>query len=1077
MEIEELIKKIEEAWEREEVYWWQRSRIQWLNAGDRNTRFFHSCTIQRRVRNKIVRLKGNGGRWLENEEEINNSFISFYSKLFSLDGYRNLDVALSFVKNLVSGEENASLEEAVTREEIKSAAFQLGALKAPGPDGFCGMFYHSAWGTIEKEVTEMVFGFFNNNAKLTALNKTNVVLIPKVENAECVGQYRPIGLCNFAYKIVSKVLANRMKPILARIISQNQRAFIEGRLIQGNIIIAHEAYHYLKNKKKCRKYEMVVKIDMNKAYDRLEWRFIEEVMRKMGFSEKWIAWIMECVQSVMLNLVIGGKKITEIEMRRGIRQGDPLSPFLFIIAADALSSMVQWHVDMGLLKGIKLAKHYPILSHCFFANDSLFFINAKRNNCRRLMEILNVYSQASGQTINLDKSCVFFSKNTVEKVKQEAFEVLGISASMNPGRYLGLPVIWSRSKVEALRFVKNKMGLKVQGWKQRLLTFAGREIMIKAVANAIPIFSMSCFKFPKNVCMELDSLNQDDLWCKILKGLYFHDKDFMQPDKGSKPSWYWSSILDGRELLRRDLVWRVSKGDKVKLFEDSWLPEAKGYKLRQRELTDDIKAVKVADIIAERQWCFVKVEQWLSDEDKEAIRRVRIPIIEEEDKYIWLGNKDGTYAVKRGYKIARDLKLATDKDTPSCSYREDSVEHALFLCPWAKLCWFGSPLALKFDESNMVRFDRWFENWTANKSVTDDYNVALFACICWQIWKCRCGSIFEGREVEAVRCLETAIRLTNEFWSSLSRKSGRLSAPHSYERAQAWQKPIQGTVKINVDSAYDAENGLAGVRVIGRDKDGRFLGGVGLKVEAQSAFMAECLALLEAFNIRDLFGDGKAILETDCLELYRRIKDKDMVGCDWRCRDELQKCLDLGRVNYNWDLSLVSRKGNNAADKIAALAMRSVVPQGWIKDPPPSLRSILLHDLDSDGAFVAVRAGMNYFSSQDFVAFDSRKGAYEDLVSVIKDDKIHMIGLCGMGGSGKTTLVKEVGKEAEKFFDKVVFVVVSNTIDVIKIQNEIASQLSLEFKEEETQGRARRLSMRLSSGERFLIILDDIWKS
>ncbi|XP_028758768.1 probable disease resistance protein At4g27220 [Neltuma alba] len=120
--------------------------------------------------------------------------------------------------------------------------------------------------------------------------------------------------------------------------------------------------------------------------------------------------------------------------------------------------------------------------------------------------------------------------------------------------------------------------------------------------------------------------------------------------------------------------------------------------------------------------------------------------------------------------------------------------------------------------------------------------------------------------------------------------------------------------------------------------------------------------------------------------------------------------------------------------------------------------------------------GMDYFSSQDFVAFDSRKGAYEDLLSVIKDDKIHMIGLCGMGGSGKTTLVKEVGKEVEKFFDRVVFVVLSNTIDVRKLQSEIASQLKLEFKEEETQGRARRLSMRLSSGERFLIILDYIWK-
>ncbi|XP_028801080.1 uncharacterized protein LOC114756308 [Neltuma alba] len=772
---------------------------------------------------------------------------------------------------LVKEEESASLEVAVTKEEIKKAAFQLGGAKAPGPDGFFGMFYHSSWPVVVNEVTDMVLDFFNNKASLSALNKTNVVLIPKVENAGCVGPFGPIRLCNFAYKIVSKILANRMRPILARIISQNQRAFVKGRLIQDNIIVAHEAYLYLRNKKKGRKYEMAVKVDMNKAYDRLEWKFIKEVMRKMGFSEKWLKWIMDCVRSMMVNLVVGGKKIAEIEMKRGIRQGDPLSPLLFIIAADALSLMVQWHVDKGLLRGIKLAKQCP-LSHCFFADDSLFFINAKSSNCRRLMEIFKVYSEAFGQTINLDKSCIFFSKNTVERVKNEVFEVLRIKTSDDPGKYLGLSILWGKLKAKALKFVKNKMSSKMQGWKQRLLTFTRREIMVKTAWRL--------------------RQGQDELWSRILKGLYFNDKDFMQAKRENKVSWCWSSILESRDLLKKKLVRKINKRDRVSLFEGRWLLDANEFKLRQRVLSDEMSNMKVVDIIVDRQWCFEKVEHWLSDEDKKLIAKVRIPFIEEDDKYVWMGSKDGVYSVRRGYKMARDLAMDSNEDVPSCSYRVnnklwnslwkikappkvihflwwafndalatsdalyrrkcacspmcgicksqmETIEHALFLCPWARMCWFGSPLALMFDERVM--------------------------------------------------------------------------------------KPSQGSVKINVDGAFDAKGGSAGIGVIGRDREGNFLRGVGLKVNARSAFMAECWAMLEAFKTKDLFGG-------------------DM-------------CLELGRVDCNWVLSLVSRKGNNAADRIAAWAMRGVVPQGWIDIPPPSLRSILLQDLESAGISSADREG------------------------------------------------------------------------------------------------------------------------
>lgn len=186
----------------------------------------------------------------------------------------------------------------VTEAEIKIATFQLGAFKAPGPDGFNGHFYQHTWEEVRISVCKMVKGFFENGDDLEALNVTNMILIPKIDNPETVSHFRPISLCNFGYKIIAKVLANRMKSALDACISEQQRAFIPGRLIQDNSIIVHEAFHYLRNKKTSNKHEVALKMDINKAYDRIEWGFLEGVMLKLNFCTKWTSWIMHCVRSV-----------------------------------------------------------------------------------------------------------------------------------------------------------------------------------------------------------------------------------------------------------------------------------------------------------------------------------------------------------------------------------------------------------------------------------------------------------------------------------------------------------------------------------------------------------------------------------------------------------------------------------------------------------------------------------------------------------------------------------------------------------------------------------------------------------
>ncbi|KAM2740124.1 hypothetical protein EV2_034162 [Malus domestica] len=165
---------------------------------------------------------------------------------------------------------NEVLTRPLVNEEIKDAVFQMGRLKAPGPDGFQGVFFQSYWDIIEAEIKGLVAEFLNGGTSLKPLNSTNIVLIQKIPNPESVSHFQPISLCNYSYKVLSKILTNRLKPLLSDIISHSQNAFVKGRQIQDNIIIAHEVFHFLKLRKAKLKYDLGIKLDMNKVYDRVE---------------------------------------------------------------------------------------------------------------------------------------------------------------------------------------------------------------------------------------------------------------------------------------------------------------------------------------------------------------------------------------------------------------------------------------------------------------------------------------------------------------------------------------------------------------------------------------------------------------------------------------------------------------------------------------------------------------------------------------------------------------------------------------------------------------------------------------
>ena len=171
----------------------------------------------------------------------------------------------------------------------------------------------------------------NGNGLPSSWNEATVVLIPKVKNPNKMKDLRPISLCNVLYKIVSKVLANRLKLILSEIIAPNQSAFVPGRLITDNILLAYEVTHYVQNKRSGSQGYAALKLDMSKAYDRVEWQFLNRMMLRMGFSPRWTELIMECCSTVRYKFKINGSLTDELIPYRGLRQGDPISPYLFLL--------------------------------------------------------------------------------------------------------------------------------------------------------------------------------------------------------------------------------------------------------------------------------------------------------------------------------------------------------------------------------------------------------------------------------------------------------------------------------------------------------------------------------------------------------------------------------------------------------------------------------------------------------------------------------------------------------------------------------------------------------------------------
>ncbi|PKU60940.1 Putative ribonuclease H protein [Dendrobium catenatum] len=491
------------------TWWGQHAKVRWIEEGDGNTRFFHNIAPARRRINLLDQLKHPDGRLVTDQSEIIRMVEEFFQNKWENNdivdyGWPSLDLHFASMQRL-----GISHDCEITREEIWLAVKSMGKNRAPGRDGVTASFFKSFWDIVGVQVILACLEFFSSGRMEPEWKDTVVVLLPKGNNADHPSKFRPISLCQTIYKVIAKILVNRIKGILPSIVSEEQAAFVPGRSISDHCLLGQEIMNMFKVSKSAKGW-LALKVDMEQAYDKMNWHTLEVVLMKMGFPQRFRSWVMSCVTVPRFTILVNGTLTEGITAGYGFRQGCPLSPYLFILCSKLLSlHFRQNYPELGVQ--IKVGR--PAVSHVLYADDVLCFAGATIPNVRKLLKIFDDYCGWTGQRINKNKSAILFSRKVASSTKSRLARIAGCH-KVTEMDYLGIKFALRRLTRADFSPLLQKIQSHIVAWGTRQLSLAGRITMINSVLLPLLVLAMTHMLVPRGVLADAERLCRSFLWDK-----------------------------------------------------------------------------------------------------------------------------------------------------------------------------------------------------------------------------------------------------------------------------------------------------------------------------------------------------------------------------------------------------------------------------------------------------------------------------------------------------------------------------------------------------------------------------------
>ncbi|XP_020696497.2 uncharacterized protein LOC110109654 [Dendrobium catenatum] len=477
----------------------QRAKAKWMTCGEDDLKFLYS-KINVRHNFNLIKAISTGNGILNNHNDISLAIIQHFQILFNTPSPTSNNRHKAPTLNKLPTTLIPQLVGPISVDEIKNVIFSSPNHSTPGPDGYTFEFYKSSWHIIGRQLCEAIWSFFNTGTLPKQAKATAIVLIPKKPHANNISDYRPISLCNTFYKIIAKILANRLREVMPYIIHPSQAGFIHERIISDNVLLASDILldFNVKDKEKmfCAKY------DIHKAFDTISRDFIINRMIDKGFPPLFISWIKGCIYDIHFSVAINGALEGFFNSTSDLRQGCPLSPYLFCLAMDSLSDLFEEAASNHSFHGINTGN--VSISHLLYADDLLVFGRASIHNALSLNNILEDFAAISGLHVNPSKSTLLISNNVHNE--EAISETLNIPLVHSAFKYLGIPIFSKRLKKSDFQPLIQKIQVSLEGWKARNLSLAGRFQYLKHTIFNILAYWIRSTIIPKGCSKVINSM-------------------------------------------------------------------------------------------------------------------------------------------------------------------------------------------------------------------------------------------------------------------------------------------------------------------------------------------------------------------------------------------------------------------------------------------------------------------------------------------------------------------------------------------------------------------------------------------